>query len=415
MSKNDELKIFISYSHKDKKYKERLVDYLKGIKLTRNIEIWHDGEINAGEDIDKNILNELSSSDIVLLLVSINFINSSYCIENELKKAIERMNKGECVIVPIMLSKCDIDPKLSWSNLKRVPEDSKAIKDFKKYDDGYNDVSISIKKLIDSMLDKNTKYYNENKEYSNENKDINESLYIKLLKNGEIFRYNIDEKTWQTIQTVKERIIEFNNQMNGLLIATIYDYKKDYSKHKKSLDLPDYRKSILKNFLMKTSTNIKKWILQEIAVRIHFRILKNNKYVGYTVVDGELNEKINCKWANKLRAMNKNSSMIYHSNRLNAPLIMSLNRGYHVNGNNDDIYIDYITSAFKFSKLIVTPIPLVSMGISVEKTSKDVYFPYFIALVFSRLDKIIENYIILLCEQLNSIDKGFDISNIINT
>lgn len=109
MAKTDKLKIFISYSHKDLKYKTELLSHLKSLELTHNIDVWHDGKILAGNIIDSEVLIQLGISDIVLLLISPNFLASYYCIEVELKKAIERHKEGKCIVVPVILSESIID------------------------------------------------------------------------------------------------------------------------------------------------------------------------------------------------------------------------------------------------------------------------------------------------------------------
>ena len=66
MAKKDSLKIFVSYSHKDAKYKRELLSHLKSLELTHNIDVWHDGKILAGDTIDSQVLIQLGISDVVL-------------------------------------------------------------------------------------------------------------------------------------------------------------------------------------------------------------------------------------------------------------------------------------------------------------------------------------------------------------
>lgn len=67
MSDNVEyLNIFISYSHKNMKYKEKLLTSLEALKQSYNIEAWHDGMIDAGGNIDINVKQAMSKSNIFI-------------------------------------------------------------------------------------------------------------------------------------------------------------------------------------------------------------------------------------------------------------------------------------------------------------------------------------------------------------
>jgi hypothetical protein len=83
------LTAFISYSHIDENFKNELDKHLQPLKRQNLIETWHDGKISAGQEWNKAISERLKHADIVLLLISIDFINSYYCYEVELEEALE--------------------------------------------------------------------------------------------------------------------------------------------------------------------------------------------------------------------------------------------------------------------------------------------------------------------------------------
>ena len=89
-NKKKKLKIFISYSHKNIKYKDKLLTSLEALKQSYEIEAWHDGMIDAGGNIDENVKYALKTSDLVLLLITDNYLASYYCMKKELLEAIER-------------------------------------------------------------------------------------------------------------------------------------------------------------------------------------------------------------------------------------------------------------------------------------------------------------------------------------
>jgi internalin A len=98
-------KIFFSYSHKDAQYRHELEAHFAALKRSGLVETWYDLEIHAGDEWDTKILNELKNADIILMLLSADFMNSSYIWEKEIPAAIE--NKK--IVVPIFLRPCDFD------------------------------------------------------------------------------------------------------------------------------------------------------------------------------------------------------------------------------------------------------------------------------------------------------------------
>ncbi|MBL0286754.1 MAG: toll/interleukin-1 receptor domain-containing protein [Bacteroidetes bacterium] len=123
----DKITIFISYSHEDESYKDKLEKHLSILKRNNIIETWHDRKIIPGEEWDKKIKEELESAQIILLLVSVDFLSSNYCYDIEIKRAVERHEKGEAVLIPIMLRKCDWN-ETSFSKIQALPKTQNLLK-----------------------------------------------------------------------------------------------------------------------------------------------------------------------------------------------------------------------------------------------------------------------------------------------
>lgn len=104
------VKAFISYSHKDKDGLEALISSLAMAKRVGNLTLWYDKAIDAGEEWEKRIFEELHNSDIVLCLVSADFINSDFC-DRELNNALNRHLEGEQKVIPVQWRSCH------WDNL----------------------------------------------------------------------------------------------------------------------------------------------------------------------------------------------------------------------------------------------------------------------------------------------------------
>jgi hypothetical protein len=100
------LSAFISYAHADEKLKDRFLVHLTALKRERLINVWHDRMLRPGEHLDRAIETELAAADLVILLVSPDFINSDYCTEREMQRAFARAKNGECKVVPVILKDC---------------------------------------------------------------------------------------------------------------------------------------------------------------------------------------------------------------------------------------------------------------------------------------------------------------------
>lgn len=100
------VKIFISYAHSNgvsaKQFIEQFKDYITASK-SFDYSIWHDVELNVGENWNAKILDELNKCDCGLLLVSTSFLTSNYITEKELPILLNK----EKVVIPVLLSQID--------------------------------------------------------------------------------------------------------------------------------------------------------------------------------------------------------------------------------------------------------------------------------------------------------------------
>lgn len=93
-------RVFLSYAHEDGVHLDDLKSHLSSLERSGRIVPWYDGKILAGQSWDDTLKKKLRESDIVLALLSKNFMASQYIWETELPIA----NKAGAVIIPIFLS-----------------------------------------------------------------------------------------------------------------------------------------------------------------------------------------------------------------------------------------------------------------------------------------------------------------------
>ena len=96
-------RIFISYAHEDEDLRKEIEKQLAILCRQGLIETWHDRRIGAGTEWAGAIDRELEAADIILLLVSADFLASDYIYDIELKRAMERHEAGTVTVIPVIL------------------------------------------------------------------------------------------------------------------------------------------------------------------------------------------------------------------------------------------------------------------------------------------------------------------------
>lgn len=143
--------IFISYSHVDTKYCEEFKKHMIGLERSGLAKPWTDHKISPGEKLDEKISDSIRNTDIMLLLVSVDFLNSDYCMSHEFKKALEKQNKeGKPIIIPIITRACDWKGIDEIKVLKALPTDGQSISSFRDPDQAYVEIVNSLRKIIES-------------------------------------------------------------------------------------------------------------------------------------------------------------------------------------------------------------------------------------------------------------------------
>ncbi len=140
-------RVFWSYAHADEKYRVKLGKQFATMRQLNEIVDWHDRMILAGSPWDDVIRAELDSADVILLLLSPDFIASAYCWGVEVKRAMERHHDGSARVVPVFVRPCDVDG-LPFAKLQGVPRDAKAIVNWRPQDNGYHDVGIKVRAMV---------------------------------------------------------------------------------------------------------------------------------------------------------------------------------------------------------------------------------------------------------------------------
>ncbi|HEV2705097.1 MAG TPA: TIR domain-containing protein, partial [Pyrinomonadaceae bacterium] len=144
------VEIFYSYSHLDEELRCELVKHLANLEHQGVIKGWHDRKITAGTEWAGKIDEHLNSAQIILLLISSDFMASPYCNDVEVKRAMERHEAGEARVIPVILRPCDWEGA-PFSKLQALPTDAKAVTLSSNRDEAFLDIVKGIRKVVQDL------------------------------------------------------------------------------------------------------------------------------------------------------------------------------------------------------------------------------------------------------------------------
>jgi hypothetical protein len=144
------VEVFFSYSHKDEPLLDELRKHLGILKRSGVISEWHDRKISAGSEWKGQIDHHLDTAGVILLLVSADFISSGYCWDEEMTRAMERHDRGEARVIPVILRPVDNWYAAPFGKLQAVPTDGKPVTKWDTVDEAFADVAGHIRKAVEA-------------------------------------------------------------------------------------------------------------------------------------------------------------------------------------------------------------------------------------------------------------------------
>ena len=142
--------LFFSYSHKDEGLRDELELHLAMLKREGVIEAWHDWKIPAGDEFDRSIADKLEKADVILLLVSPDFLASRDRYDKEMERAMQRHQEGSARVIPVILRPCDWK-NAPFGNLLAAPTDGKPVTRWPDRDEAFLDLVKHIREALTTM------------------------------------------------------------------------------------------------------------------------------------------------------------------------------------------------------------------------------------------------------------------------
>jgi hypothetical protein len=159
-SRSDEpkpIRVFVSYSHIDQTLHDELIKHLKPLERERLIRLWHDPEILPGSNILEEIDAQLDSAEIILLLISSDFVNSISC-QKEVDRALQRYAKHEARVIPVIARPFDWK-RTPFGGLSALPTDGYPIVKWTNQDEAFLNVVHGIRRIIDRLFQEHLDFH----------------------------------------------------------------------------------------------------------------------------------------------------------------------------------------------------------------------------------------------------------------
>src|SRR5438128_8216509 len=137
------------YAHEDEALLNKLKTHLRPLQRQELIDVWHDRDISAGTEWEQEIKKHLNEAKIILLLVSPDFMDSDYCYGIEMKRALERHQRGEARVIPIILR--HVYWQAILGTLQALPTDAKPVRSWSDVDEALFDVTEGIRKVLEQL------------------------------------------------------------------------------------------------------------------------------------------------------------------------------------------------------------------------------------------------------------------------
>jgi len=145
--------IFISYSHKDESWKDRLRPHLKVLEQLDRIKIWDDRQIDTGAEWYDKIKQAMAEAAVSICLISADYLASDFCVKEEIPYLLERRKNDGMTLIPVLLRACAWKAVPWLKPIQMLPRDGKTVaKDFKdNWDEVFAEVAENVFAIIDAQ------------------------------------------------------------------------------------------------------------------------------------------------------------------------------------------------------------------------------------------------------------------------
>jgi tetratricopeptide (TPR) repeat protein len=149
------LDIFCCYAREDQPLLHDLISHLMPLQWQGLIKIWHDADIGAGSEWEEEINKHLNTAQIILLLISSDFMASEYCYSKEMHRAMQRHERNDTRVVPVLL-RPTYWKGAPFEKLQMLPDEARAVTVWLNKDEALYNVTERLSSVVNELMIKNT-------------------------------------------------------------------------------------------------------------------------------------------------------------------------------------------------------------------------------------------------------------------
>ena len=206
---SDTIEVFISYSKQDKALRDGLLSHLRPLEGA-GIITWHDRQILPGTQWDAEIKARLNAADIILLLISADFLATDYCTQVEIPEALRRHEAGEAIVMPVILRSCtwDLTPLAA---IQAYPEKATPVVRWTHMDDAYTDVVRNVHLAATKITERRSqpqveqeRIQREQRRQAEEQEKLRQAEYLRQQQTAEKARLQQQELERQQLEQLNQ-------------------------------------------------------------------------------------------------------------------------------------------------------------------------------------------------------------------
>jgi hypothetical protein len=154
-SETHKIEVFLCYAHEDEELRQKLETHLGALQRQGIIDLWYDRHILPGSQWKRDIDTRLNTAQIILLLISPDFVASDYCYGIEMKRALQRHAEGSARVIPILLRPVDWQDT-PFRDLQVLPANAHPVtgRHWHNPDEALADVVHGIRQVVEQMRGK---------------------------------------------------------------------------------------------------------------------------------------------------------------------------------------------------------------------------------------------------------------------
>ena len=146
--------VFVSYSHKDRKWLNRLKVHLRPLVRESDVDLWDDSRIQSGSNWRNEIQQAIDKANVAILLISADFLASDFVHENELPPLLEKAKNDGAIIIPIVVSPCRFIETKNISQFQAINDASQPLtsQSETKQEKVFLELSKQIEKVLSEIM-----------------------------------------------------------------------------------------------------------------------------------------------------------------------------------------------------------------------------------------------------------------------